>query len=427
MKSTKNIKTTIIVAVFVSLASLVRLELWKDGFIIALSVVMLSIFLYTYENLSPLYIAGLAGIFSPLFRTMMLYWGENTLFEAAKLAVPDTVFFISYGLVYVGMYKFVIRAPKTMRNFPIVIMTADFLSNIMELLCRQGIFGENLLRDKAILVLFVVAICRTFLVQIIIISMEAYGLLLVNKEHDEEYKKLTALAVLFNSELYFMKKDIKEIEAIMKDSYELHKELEKRQESKDLSDISLSISKNAHEVKGHYQNSITTFEENLIKDLSKEKFSIKDIVAILKYDINNSISKKKLSISFSDNIKENFYINRHFELMAILRNLLVNGIEAIDGNHGAISLDIFLKNEEYYFIVKDNGIGISDKKLSDLYTHGFSTKYNYETGDVQRGVGMVIVKDYVENIFHGTIEVETQVGKYTKFTVRIPKDTFEEV
>ena len=55
---------------------------------------------------------------------------------------------------------------------------------------------------------------------------------------------------------------------------------------------------------------------------------------------------------------------------------------------------------------------------------GFSTKINYETGQVSRGLGLSLVKDIVETQLGGSIDVHSENG-CTEFIMRIPKQNLE--
>ena len=67
---------------------------------------------------------------------------------------------------------------------------------------------------------------------------------------------------------------------------------------------------------------------------------------------------------------------------------------------------------------------IPDEDLDRLFTPGFSTKINYETGVVARGLGLPIVQDIVEHTLHGRISVETGPGG-TRFDILLPKEELE--
>ena len=51
---------------------------------------------------------------------------------------------------------------------------------------------------------------------------------------------------------------------------------------------------------------------------------------------------------------------------------------------------------------------------------GFSTKFDPETGNIFRGVGLSGVKEIVETQMNGTIRVESSAGSGTTFTLDLP-------
>ena len=160
----RKIKKTIYIAIFVSLAAQIRFNFLTDGFIIAMSVLVMAIFIYCYEDLSARYVAFCSGIFSPLVRLLIQVLEGEALSEAAALVVPDMTFFFAYGLFYPLIYKYIIRAPKSIRNFAYVALACDFLSNMMELAVRSVQQGASLITPENVVYLFLIALCRTVLV-----------------------------------------------------------------------------------------------------------------------------------------------------------------------------------------------------------------------------------------------------------------------
>jgi signal transduction histidine kinase len=67
--------------------------------------------------------------------------------------------------------------------------------------------------------------------------------------------------------------------------------------------------------------------------------------------------------------------------------------------------------------VRDNGVGISPEIRDKLFQPFFTTK---PTGE-GTGLGLSISYDIVTQQHGGTIEVESQVGAFTEFTVRLPR------
>ncbi|HYU14247.1 MAG TPA: ATP-binding protein, partial [Stellaceae bacterium] len=68
--------------------------------------------------------------------------------------------------------------------------------------------------------------------------------------------------------------------------------------------------------------------------------------------------------------------------------------------------------------IRDNGVGIPPELCDKLFQPFFTTK---PTGE-GTGLGLSISYDIVTQEHGGTIEVESEVGQFTEFTVRLPRD-----
>ena len=66
--------------------------------------------------------------------------------------------------------------------------------------------------------------------------------------------------------------------------------------------------------------------------------------------------------------------------------------------------------------VRDNGTGIPAEVRSQIFQPFFTTK---PTGE-GTGLGLSISHDIVAQLHGGTITVESEVGSFTEFTVRLP-------
>ena len=131
------------------------------------------------------------------------------------------------------------------------------------------------------------------------------------------------------------------------------------------------------------------------------------------------------SMELELNYEENLYTEKHFFVLSVLRNLVNNAIEASDKEKIHISAEQRSEGEYYLFSVKDNGPGIEKEDMEQIFLPGFSTKINFETGEVNRGLGLELVKDLVENQWNGVINVESVPGE-TVFTIRIPKEKWKD-
>lgn len=423
----ERIKKTIFIAIFVSLAAQISFEFFTAGFIVGMSVVVMAIFIYCYEDLSPTYIAFCSGIFSPLVRLLIMFVRGGDWNEISGLALPDMVFFLSYGLFYPILYLLIIRERKTLRNFPYVIFLCEIFSNIGELVARSCLAGHNLVGAKTVACLILIALVRTAIVQMILIAMNAYSSLLVKRENEEEYRRLLVLSSLLESELYIMKKNAVEIEEVMKSAFELYKSMEAIDAPKELVQKTLKIAQNAHEIKGDYLGIMKTIQGTFVDNYENLSMSMKDIIYLEKSAMDNSVSEPNKNVEITTKIRVDFYVSEYFKMMAVLRNLLINSVEAMEENKGKIAINTTANESHYILIVRDNGGGIDKDTINNMFLPGFSTKFNESTGNIQRGIGLTTVRDYIENFFHGSIEVSSKKGVYTLFTIRLPKSEFQEV
>ncbi|MEA4987684.1 MAG: ATP-binding protein [Anaerovorax sp.] len=431
----KRWKQALIMALGVSLGSQIYFNFFTDGFIVAMSPLLFSIFLYIFKELHPVKAGILTGIASPSFRGIMLFLSLHDFHLVWTMVWPDVIFFFSYGIFF---YLFFYRLSHSYTRFFISIFLCDFLSNVMELTMRTGfpLFGEGIFKG-----LTVIAGVRTFVSLAIVISIDGYKSFLANQEHETRYKKLMVMASVFNAEVYFMKKNMVEIEDVMQKAFMLYRTVEKEGYPEEMRCLSLDIAKDVHEIKKDYIRVIKGLQDNFLADIDVKGMSIKDIVRILDMDIHEQIREHKLDIFFSFQIKAHFYVADHFSLMSVLRNLVINSMDAI-GNQKKGRIFLFIREGTsadgdfscgedssqgipvYIFEISDNGPGIKEVDMDIIFDPGYSTKFDKQTGDISRGVGLTLVKDLIQDKFHGTIFVQSKEGAYTKFRIEIPKEMF---
>ncbi|MDT7543544.1 MAG: hypothetical protein QOE33_3448 [Acidobacteriota bacterium] len=104
-------------------------------------------------------------------------------------------------------------------------------------------------------------------------------------------------------------------------------------------------------------------------------------------------------------------------LRSLFTNLIINGVQAIEGREGGGGrLTITISHADASRVrvdVTDTGAGIDAENISQVFEPYFSTK---ETGT---GLGLAIVKKAVDD-HHGTINVTSKPGEGTTFTVTLP-------
>ncbi|MDI9509732.1 MAG: GHKL domain-containing protein [Clostridiales bacterium] len=110
----------------------------------------------------------------------------------------------------------------------------------------------------------------------------------------------------------------------------------------------------------------------------------------------------------------------HGQMKDLFSNLIVNAIK-YNKPGGKVKIIVTKEGNNAIFIVEDTGVGIPDKSKQRI----FERFYRVDKGRSKKmggtGLGLSIVK-HIVNYYNGTIEFDSQIGKGTKFTVRIPID-----
>jgi len=113
------------------------------------------------------------------------------------------------------------------------------------------------------------------------------------------------------------------------------------------------------------------------------------------------------------------------ELTRVLLNLIGNGFYAAnkrsresDGTYGpALKVTTRDCRESVEVRVRDNGVGVPLENRDKLFQPFFTTK---PTGE-GTGLGLSISYEIVTQQHGGTITVDSEVGDFTEFTVRLPR------
>lgn len=144
----------------------------------------------------------------------------------------------------------------------------------------------------------------------------------------------------------------------------------------------------------------------------------KEILSELIKQLQPQAKSKQINISYD--IPENLIINADYDILTtVLRNLISNAIK-FTNSEGNVSIR-FEKNENYIiFSVKDDGIGISEKDLQNLFRIDEKVLYTGTNGEKGTGLGLILCKELIE-LHNGKIWVESKLNKGSIFYFTIPQ------
>ena len=136
-----------------------------------------------------------------------------------------------------------------------------------------------------------------------------------------------------------------------------------------------------------------------------------------------------LSTDFSQYPQEMIKVDS-VQVKKVLMNLLSNAIKYTPGG-GTVTVSIKALNPPVQgctrrIIVQDNGIGMSKAFMEHMF-EPFSQEHRSEVSNVTgTGLGLTIIKRIID-FMGGTIRVESEVNKGTRFTVDLPIECFDKV
>lgn len=135
-------------------------------------------------------------------------------------------------------------------------------------------------------------------------------------------------------------------------------------------------------------------------------------------------SKKNIELNKIVNVEHKHIITDSTKMQEILSNLISNAIKYTpEGGKVLIDVQELPYNKEGYTLIQtkvsDTGIGMSEEFLPSLFEL-FTCERNTTLSKIPgTGLGMAIVKNLVD-LMNGRIEVESELGKGSTFTITIP-------
>ncbi len=140
-------------------------------------------------------------------------------------------------------------------------------------------------------------------------------------------------------------------------------------------------------------------------------------------DITNLIEPElaRKSIRLSTDIKDDCSVKAEpGPLAQVLLNLLVNSVHAIEESDPArphaISIKAEDKGDSVRVLIQDNGCGISEENISQIFKPFFTTK------EIGRGSGLGLATSFkLMHSWGGSISVQSELGKGSTFTLYLLK------
>lgn len=186
----------------------------------------------------------------------------------------------------------------------------------------------------------------------------------------------------------------------------------------DIVDIVDEIEKSSSHTYKLLENLLTWSRSQLNKFVAKKEcFPLREIINLAMADVYPQITVKKINLTIDESCITDIYCDVNM-LATVLRNILSNAVKYT--NYGG---KIFLycnKNENFTELtIEDNGIGMSEDVLSNLFKIDKSQSMPGTDREIGTGLGLVICKEFIDKL-DGHIRAESKLGVGSKFIISLP-------
>ncbi|MGF6376789.1 signal transduction histidine kinase/ABC-type amino acid transport substrate-binding protein [Clostridiales Family XIII bacterium PM5-7] len=153
-----------------------------------------------------------------------------------------------------------------------------------------------------------------------------------------------------------------------------------------------------------------------LSDDEYRRVNLRELISNILFLEKKTVESKGITVSWQLHTSKGEVVLINEDLLnMILINLLNNSIDAIGEvkRQGHIDINIEVKSQMIHIIFQDNGCGVDQEKLLEIFNPFYSSK---EKGT---GLGLYVVSTQLEQI-GGTIRAESVLGEETTFYVEMP-------
>ena len=427
MQYSIKIKHSLLASLLIIAFAQMNLNLFAEGFKVAMGICCLAAAAYLVQTVSiPLtIILADTGVF--FTRVIAELAGGNTLHTSILHSYPETIFYLTAGLLIWGLLKISERSIGQ-ALYALVVCGIDFFSNFLELMIRLGSAGIN---GRILIIIAVVAVIRSAALLIMLVIANEYRLTLLQRANAEQYQNMMLLMSRLQGEVAWLEKGSLAVEQIMTEAYDLYNELDKAGAPRELVRSALNISKDVHEVKKEYYMIVRGIRDVIDAEPPGRGIDVNHLLMLIGDAHMNKTKSADGGPEIRIDCEDGIYTGTPYIILSVFNNLVTNAIEAFEDlppektRKPVINITGRKDAESYLFTVSDNGPGVSPDITEHIFQPGYSTKIDYETGVVGRGLGLAIVHDIVTNTLQGTIDLHSD-GNGTTFEIAVPKTNFME-
>ncbi|MGH7570073.1 MAG: sensor histidine kinase [Gemmatimonadales bacterium] len=128
--------------------------------------------------------------------------------------------------------------------------------------------------------------------------------------------------------------------------------------------------------------------------------------------------KHGVALTWQPSVDSVFLYGDSNALYQVITNLIRNAVDASRGRAAPAPILVTLEQagDTLTVTVRDRGVGIAPEHRDRVFEEGFTTK---QPG-AGTGIGLAVVREITHNMFGGTVQLDSELGVGTTFTLALP-------
>jgi signal transduction histidine kinase len=155
-----------------------------------------------------------------------------------------------------------------------------------------------------------------------------------------------------------------------------------------------------------------------MSESAMENLSIKQTIDQVYRLLEHQLGMKQIRCEIENKENLPFILGDHQGLQQVFSNLLINAMHALENkkdDQRILNIRTYSSEDTLFVEIQDNGCGIPEEIQNRIFEPFFTTK----DADKGTGLGMAIIESILHK-HHAKIEVESEVGIGTRFTIAFP-------
>lgn len=154
------------------------------------------------------------------------------------------------------------------------------------------------------------------------------------------------------------------------------------------------------------------------RNLKMRDFDFGGLLQTMMDDFQVSAQKVELTLDAEIAPRLPLFHGDSDHMRRVVDNLVGNALK-FTPRGGSVTVSLYVEDENFYLRVQDTGIGIPQDELDRIFERFYQVDGSMSRRFGGTGLGLSLVQEIVV-AHHGTIDVESQVGVGTTFTIKIP-------